>query len=310
MRASEDAPSRQERDKVKTQIAIPLHLGMVLASLVCCGRANAQQGATDDVTALIRRCLVENRRNLNALRNYIYIQDETVSSFDKRDKIVKTSSRQREIFFLDGSQFERVISEDGKPLEEARRIEMERNLDHQIQEAAAAQHKEERERKAAKELANAIAIREDIADGFVFTKKGEAQCGSDACITVSAEPKAGFKGKSPLRALLPFLHGSILIDTQAGQWIDIDALPVRKVGDGIAYLNEDSAIHLHQSRISDDLWVITGEDIRIDARALWERKNMRVVRNCTNFRRFSSTVRIFSVDIPEQGSPKPVPVQK
>jgi hypothetical protein len=260
--------------------------------------ATTQEVPRDDASAIVRRALIENKRDLNVLRDYIYMSDGAVNTFDNSNNIVKTSSRKVENFYLDGSPYKRIVQQDGKPLSEDQRTKQERYLDNQIKDTVSAspKHKEDRERKAYKALEEDNVIREDIANGFIFTIIAEEARGGDRCIKLSAEPKEGFKGKSSLRALLPFLHGSIWIDVDKGQWMDIDATPITKVGAGITYLSDQSAIHLHQELIRDNVWVITKEDFRLDARLFWDRKNVQVIKTYSDFKRFSSSVRVLAAE--------------
>jgi hypothetical protein len=256
------------------------------------------QGGSSDAAVIVRRALVDNKRDLNALRDYIFLSDGTRDTFDKDGRVVKTSSKQQEIFFLDGLSYERIMLQDGQTLNETERAKQEANLDNQIKDSQSAspKHKDERERKAAKAIEEEIALREDVADGFTFKIVAEEIRGGDRCIKLNAEPKEKFKGKSSLHALFPYLHGSIWIDVDKGQWMDIDASLVKKADAGIVYVKDDSAIHLHQEPIRENLWVITKEDIRLDVRVLLERKNIHVVKTYSNFRRFTSTARILPVD--------------
>jgi len=271
-----------------------IYMKLTTALLLSCGIQCATAQETQDAAAIVRRALVENMRDLKTMRNYIYLSDSTVDTLDNDNQVKKSTSQRKELFYLDGSPFERILLQDGKPLSEKEQAKQEARLDSQIKDAQSAspKYKEEREKKAAKAIEEEIALRKDVADGFVFTIAAEELRNGDKCIKLNAEPKQGFKGKSLIRALLPFLHGSIWIDVDKDQWVDIDAMPTRKLGKGIVYINDQSAIHLHQEPVREGVWVMTKEDIHVDARLLWDKKNVHIVRTCGNFRKFTSEVRI------------------
>ncbi|MGA8234075.1 MAG: hypothetical protein WB795_21540 [Candidatus Acidiferrales bacterium] len=283
------------------------------AALILCASvigASAQQQDQDAGTqAIVRRALIENRRDLSALRDYIFVESRVTNYFDNQNRVKNSDSRQEEVFFIDGFPYERLIQVDGQPLSEAMRSKQEERIDREIRESQLGSAKQkEFQRKAAKELQEDIAIREDVVDGFIFTKIGEEQRDGDSCVELSVEPRDDFKGKSPLRSILPLLHGTIWIDVQNGQWVQIDAAPIQKLGRGPAYVNETSAMHLRQGRIDADLWGITSSDIRLDARLLWDRKNLQVVKTFTNFRKFSTTVHILTpADAPTDSTQNPPP---
>jgi hypothetical protein len=269
-----------------------------LAALVLCAGITstaAQEDQPEDTQAIVRRALIDNRRDLSALRNYIFVEDRVDNNFDNHNRITKTGTRREEVFFIDGFPYERVILVNGQPLSEATRAKQEERIDREIRDSQPGSEKEkELQRKAAKELQEDIEIREDIVNGFVFTKTGEEQRDGDSCVELTLEPRDDFKGKSPLRTLLPLLHGTIWIDAENGEWVQIDASPIQKLGRGPVYINETSAMHLRQGRIDADLWAITSSDIRLDARLLWDRKNEQVIRTLTNFRKFTTTIHILT----------------
>jgi hypothetical protein len=264
------------------------------------------QAVTDalDPAALVHRALVENKRSLDGLRNFIFLSDVREDDFGKENRVTKTTVRQEEIFFIDGEPVQRTLTVNGQPLSDAERSKQEQEIEAKITDARSAtpHHREERQKKAAKALADEIEMREDVADGFVFTVTGKEACGAHTCVEISAEPMPGFKGKSRIRALLPFIHGTLTIDADAGQWTRIDVTPLRKLGAGIVYLNEETALHFEQQPIVDGPWVLTKTDIRLDSRLLWERKNLRLQRTNTSFRRFGSKVRIVNAELPTPAS--------
>jgi len=253
-----------------------------------------------DPATLVHRALVENRRNLNALRNFIFLSDEIEDRFDKENRVSQTTTRRKEIFFVDGQQVERTLLLNGQTPSDTQRAQQERTIDALLRDAhsSSPRHREERQKKAAKALASEMEMRADIAAGFTFTTLAQQPCGAHTCVRIAAEPKAGLKGTSRIHALLPFLHGALTIDADSGQWTTIDVTPVRKLGAGILYLNEDTAIHLEQQPLSNGPWVLTYADIRLDTRLLWERKNLRLRRTNSSFRRFGAEVRILDADAP------------
>jgi hypothetical protein len=284
------------------------------AALVLCASAlgaSAQQDEDPGTQAIVRRALIENRRDLSVLRNYIFVENSVTNYFNNQNRIKNSTTRQEEIFFIDGFPYERIIQVDGQPLSEAAHSKQEERIDRDIRDSQSGSEKQkELQRKAAKELQEDIEIREDVVNGFVFTKTGEEQRDGDTCVELSMEPRDDFKGKSPLRTLLPLLHGTIWIDVKNGEWVQIDASPIQKLGRGPVYINETSAMHLRQGRIDDDLWGITSSDIRLDARLLWDRKNQQVIRTLTNFRKFTTTVHILSPADAPSDSPQNPPAPK
>jgi hypothetical protein len=280
---------------------------MLCASLI--GASAPPQDQDPSTQAIVRRALIENRRDLSALRDYIFVENRVTNYFDNQNRTKNSDSRQEEVFFIDGFPYQRILQVDGQPLSEPARSKQEERIDREMRESQPGSAKQkELQRKAAKALEDDIAIREDVVDGFVFTKIGEEPRDGDACVELSMEPRDDFRGKSPLRSILPLLHGTIWIDVPNGQWVQIDAAPIQKLGRGVAYVNETSAMHLRQGRIDADLWGITRSDIRLDARLLWDRKNLQVVKTFTNFRKFTTAVHIRTpADAPADSPQNPPP---
>ncbi len=242
---------------------------------------------------LVARALLANTRDLGTLRGYVYTKTTERVEYDNQNRAVRSSTKVSEVFYLDGAPYERIEKMNGLPLSDAQRQNQERSMDKAIADAKSAvpKHKQERERKAAQTMAKELAIRQDVAEGFTFTKVADEQRDGYNCIELRAEPKTGFKWKSSLHALLPLIHGYIWIDKDTGHWVDIEAFPIKKLGKGPIYVNADTALHLHQNDVRDGLWVLTKFNARVDMRLL-KRKNIRVIKTYGNFRRFSTSVRI------------------
>ena len=294
---------------MRPHAAILLKLSTALVLFASILSASGQPDEDADTQAIVHRALIDNRRDLSVLRNYIFVENSITNYFNNQNRIKNSTTRQEEIFFIDGFPYERIIQIDGQPLIDAARAKQEERIARDIRDSQPGSEKQkELQHKAAKELQEDIEIREDVVDGFVFTKTGEEQRDGDTCVELSMEPRDDFKGKSPLRTLLPLLHGTIWIDVKNGEWVQIDASPIQKLGRGPVYINETSAMHLRRGRIDADLWGITSFDIRLDARLLWDRKNQQVIRTLTNFRKFTTTVHILSpADVPHDSPQNPPP---
>lgn len=278
----------------RTRLAVFLSVFLLWFGFSAPALASSGPPAETDATALVRRALIENRRSIERLRNYIYISDATLDSCGKNNTVTKTETSRREIFLIDGEPVFRTLLVNGQPLAEKEHRKEEKGLDEKIADAQspAPRHRQEREEKAAGNLAREMAFREDIVEAYTFTLAGEETVDGRRLTRIAAEPKPGFKGKSQLRALLPYLHGTLLIDPVSGQWVRIEASMIRKLGGGPVYLGEESKILLQQSEIAPALWALTRLDVRLNTRLLWEHKNFHLIRIDRDFRRFGSSVSI------------------
>lgn len=265
----------------------------LLAALFVAPLSAQKPDSSTEATALVHRALVENRLSLEALRNYIYIADGTENEY-KDDRVVKTTVLREEHFTIDGEPVARTLLVNGQPPSDKDRRKEEKELDEKMADArdASPKHKAEREKKAAKALAEEMDLREDVANAYNFTILGEETREGHRLVKIAAEPKESFKGKSRFKELLLMLHGTLLIDATRGQWIDIDATMVRKRGGGPLYLGAESAIHLHQAEVADGLWCLTGGSIRLNVRLLFLHKNMSEQVRFHDFRRFGAEVRV------------------
>jgi hypothetical protein len=250
-------------------------------------------GSPAEATALVRRALVGNQRSLEALRNYIYVSDVTEEEY-KDNRVVKTTVTRRENFTIDGEPVRRTLLVNGAPPAEKDRRKEEKEIDEKMADAHGAnpKHKQEREKKAAKELAEEIALREDVAEAYNFTILGEETHDGHRLVKIGAEPKDGFKGKSRFKAIFSVLHGVLILDATSNQWIDIHASIVRKFGKGPMYIGQESSIHLHQAQVADGLWVLSDGNVRINLRLLFFHKNMGLRVSDHDFHRFGAEVRM------------------
>lgn len=269
------------------------YTGLALYMLSAVASARAQDAAT-----IVNKAFLQDSFNVTAQKAYIYQDDHVVQYLDKNGNVKKTESASREYFNLDGVEYKRVLTRNGKPLSPAEGQKQESQIDKRIalqkQGKLAADDRQYQESEQHKR--EALQIRNDLANGYTFKLLGSTVRDGRTCWEIQAEPKPGFRGQSRIHAILPYFHGTIWIDKASNNWVEIDAAPVRKLGGGIAYLGSylgvDSFIHITQQEINGEFWRPNLVDARLDARLLWDHKNVHVIDTFQNFRKFRTDIKL------------------
>lgn len=247
-----------------------------------------------DAASIVKKAILQDDSNLAAQQSYIYQENHVVQSLDNNGDVKKTESILREYFNLDGVEYQRVLTRDGKPLSSDDRQKQESKIEKRIalQKQGKLATDDKQYQKSQERKRDALQIRNDLVNGFTFMLLGSAVRNGRSCWEIAAEPKPGFHGQSRIHAVLPYFHGTIYVDKATNNWVEIDASPIKQVGGGLAYLGADSFIHVTQQDVNGEFWRPNLVDARFDARLLWDRKNVHITDTYQNFRKFRTDVEL------------------
>jgi hypothetical protein len=173
-----------------------------------------------------------------------------------------------EVFPLDGTPYERLISKDGHPLtadeqkheDDKYKKELKKRESETPGERAARIAKYEKERAFISEIPNA----------YDFKLVGEDAVNGRPAWIVSLTPKEGFVPEQPHASLLKHIEGKLWIDKKDLQWARAEANVKDTVAIGfiLARIGPGAHIEMEFSRLSDSLWMPKSLSIKGDAKVL------------------------------------------
>jgi len=208
--------------------------------------------AEADANRLIQRLLDAQKLNQDRIQPYTYVEQSTHYTYGKNGKLKTDYTETRDIVFLEGLPFRKLVARNGKPLPPKERAAIEQ---------IARQTAEERRRKMARAPAGGqlvmgdqtidLGSNEELLTLYENRIAGEEEIGGRKTWLVESEPRAGYTPKSP--------HEFELLSFRRKLWIDQqDMLPVRVLftvsGPGIHFAQPGSTIQVEYTKIAPEVW--------------------------------------------------------
>jgi hypothetical protein len=196
-------------------------------------------------------------------------------SFEERDVESKHNARPTvktfQVLMIDGSQYNRLVAIEDRPLSGGEQAEEERKLRVEIHKR---QHESDHERakriaKYEKERRHDHAMLMGMVDAFDFQLAGEENVNGHDCWVMDARPKRGYQPKDHETKVLSGMSGRLWIDKSQDQWVRVKAEVfkpvsffgfVAKVGPGTRFL-------LEQEQVADNLWLPRHFSMQVKASA-------------------------------------------
>lgn len=200
---------------------------------------------------LLQRALANERKRAAEQERYACRVAETTVETDKNGKVKKTKSEVDEQFFVNGIPIERVLSKDGKDLSPDQvKKQNERVMKETIKYSnqATATKETDKQNQQIQDLIEAMMLthgRRDIENGR-------------SILYYDIVPNPKFHAKSLIQRFAKVMQGTISIDEQTGEMIDLNVKSVAdlKIGGGlIASLHKGFWLHVHNHAEPDGVWL-------------------------------------------------------
>jgi hypothetical protein len=236
---------------------------LVLAIAIGCASA---AGAQPDATGIIGRSVQQIEADWNRAPEYSYLERD-VESKHHSTPTVKTY----QVLMIDGSQYNRLIAINDRPLSSDEQAEEENKLRAEVLRRGDESERERHKRiaKFLKERDQNHAMLKEMVDAFDFRPAGEATIDGHDCWVFDAEPKPGYQPKTRETKVLSGMQGKLWIDKSQYQWVRVEAEVMRPVSMyGIARVGPGTHFFLEQAPVAANLWLPTHFSVSVKASAL------------------------------------------
>ena len=274
-----------------------LHIGPAASFLLTI----VQAAAPPDVNAIVRKALSSEISRQQRLENYTWEQKSTEKTFDHKGKLLTTKTKVLEYLVIDGSEYERLIEENGKPLNDDRARKEQQKMDKEIarRRGESASQRQRRQNEHARHRQDRIKFREEVLSAFTFSIAGEEMIKGLDCWKIQAEPKRGYVGQSRQgRMMLGKVQGKLWVTKSASDLMKVDAVTVDKItfGGFLASLSPGAHIALDMMRVNDELWHPELIRVSVNARALVKRFNVEEEIAFRNFHKFKAESKLVAAE--------------
>ena len=237
-----------------------------------------------DPVALIKTVEANQNQIEAARKDYIFHRRDEMPELDSQGRLKTNKVREYEVYFIGPWEIDRLLSKDGKPLNEGERKKQDEEV--RKQEAKA------RERIAKRDSGedpgkDAITVAKFLAADRFYNLRRDTYQGREV-YAMDFAPRPEFEPHSLVDKLLKALGGTLWIDEQAKQGVRLEAhfLEGVKVGGGLAALQKGGSVVLEQRFVNDEVWMPSDLEIHLNARVLFAHKLFNVTSAYDDYRKF------------------------
>jgi hypothetical protein len=246
-----------------TAVAILLAAAL-LAGIPSFAEALPAPGAPlPDPSQLLQRALANQKKLAVEQERYECRVSETTIETDKNGRIKKTKSEVDEQFFVNGIPIQRALSKDGRDLSpDQARKENERVMKETV--------KYSNQATAAKETDKQNQQIQDLVEAMMLTNGRRKIENGRSILDYNIVPNPKFQARNLIQRFARAMQGTISIDEQTGEMIDLNIKSTAdlKIGGGLlASLHKGFWLHIHNHAEADGVWLNDLAEGSGDARA-------------------------------------------
>ncbi len=231
----------------------------------------------------------QNQKHVEELvKDYIVTKHEEQQELDGKGNVKKTEVKDYEVFYVGHREISRLISEEGKPLDERAQKKEQERVDKQIRLAREEQARrdsgeDEKNRRGEIRLSPSTFLR---VSRLVNPRR--EQFHGQEVIAFGFEPNLSVKPQGRAEEIAQKLAGTVWVNEADKQIVRLEArlLDNVSVGAFIASIKKGTAFEFEQKRINDEVWMPSFMHANFDARVLFSGKHGNVKVLYTDYRKF------------------------
>jgi hypothetical protein len=228
--------------------------------------------AAQDVKEIVNRSVANNDANWKAAPQYGFKEHDVITKSGKR------STRTYEVTMIDGSQYNKTIAINGRPLGTAE-LKNEDAKEQRERDRRRAESPAQRQRRIdqyQRERRQDHALMSEMIKAFQFKLGGKENINGRECFRVDATPRPGYVPRSRDTKVLTGMRGTLWIDTSQYQWVRVTAAVFRPVSFGlfIAHVQPGTEFTLDEAPIGGRFWMPSHFRTQVKANILiWSRNS-------------------------------------
>jgi hypothetical protein len=230
-------------------------------------------------------------------RDYTYINREVQHHLDGKGDTKSTEVKTYEVLEIYGTQVQRLIEKDDKPLDAKESAKEEEKLQKIIDKRKneSDDDRRKREEKEIKEREDSRKFVREVADAYDFKLVGTEEVGGREAWVIDGEPRPGFEPHMKEAKFLSKFHGRVWIDKGDLQLakMDIEAIDTVSLGWVLARIHKGTRVMLEQTRVNDEVWLPLHLTFKLDARvALLKGYKIDGEQEYRDYKKFSASSKI------------------
>lgn len=171
----------------------------------------------------------------------------------------KNGTKTYQDIMLYGSQYQKLVGVEGKPLGAREQAEQEQKFQAAISRRQAESDAQRRDRiaKYEAERKHATELILELGKAFSFTMAGTEKIGDHDVYVLNAEPRKGYKPSSMSTRALTGMHGKLWIERASLQWVkvEVEVFHPVSISGFIARVEPGTRFQLEQASVSGGIWL-------------------------------------------------------
>jgi MucB/RseB N-terminal domain len=235
---------------------------VVILAILAVGTTSIRAHAQQDLSGIIQKSVVANDRDWDADAQYDYYETDREAD----------GTKTYEVTMQYGTPYERLVALNGKELTPSQKNEQQRKFDKEMAQRRAESPRQRAARiaKFKDERKRDHAMLAQLTKAFNFTSQGEQQLGDYKVYVLKATPRPGYRPTSRDTRVLTGMEGTLWIDKQTYQWVEVEAHvihPVSIIG-LLAKVEPGTRFELEKTPVDDNIWLSKHFSMTANAKVL------------------------------------------
>ncbi|HEY2014139.1 MAG TPA: hypothetical protein VGH38_11605, partial [Bryobacteraceae bacterium] len=215
--------------------------------------------AAQDAREIVKRSCELDQKNVEAARNYTFLQRQVESDLDGAGRPKNKDTRTWDVTLQEGSPYRRLVARDDRPLTAKEQQQEQEKLQKSI-ELRRKETPEQRDARIADWERKRKKQREplkELPDAFDFQLVREESLDGQAVYVIDATPKRGYKPKTTNTSFFPKVKARLWIAKSDYQWakVEMDIMDTISFGGFLLRVNKGGHLMIEQARINGEVWL-------------------------------------------------------
>lgn len=250
-----------------------------------------------DPVAIVQRLATSDQRNLEVARQYTFLRRSEERELDGAGSTKKIESKTRDVTFLYGRPYARLVARNDKPLAAAERSKEDEKFNKEAEKrrresAAERQDQAQRDRRDWEELRKLIG---EIPKAYHLKLEGMEKIDGREVYRVSALPRGDYRRFLPPYSLLTKLRGMLWIDAEEYQVVKVETEVIETASFGLilARASPGTRLLFEQTRVNGEVWLPRRAELKLDGRlGFFKKVRAEASSTWSDFRKFQTESRV------------------
>jgi hypothetical protein len=239
----------------------------------------------------LKRSVAATQHDWNEAPNFVFTERDVEQKLDSHGRVKSSIVKTYEVSMIDGSQYNRVIAINDKPLsaEQAKAEQAKMDAERQRRLQQSRSERAKRVAKYQKERSQDQAMLREMVAAFNWKLAGEETVNGRPTYVLNATPKPGYVPKTRDTKVLTGMKGKLFMDKATTQWVKVEAEVVHSVSFyAVATVSPGTKFVLEQEPVGGGLWMPKHFAVNVNSSVFWMSHNSNDDETYSHYRRVTA----------------------